>query len=29
MKGIKIPNKAKEIKMSQYADDSNFYLKNQ
>ena len=29
IKGIKIPNKSKEIKISQYADDSNFYLKNQ
>ena len=29
IKGIKIPNKSKEIKISQYADDSSFYLKNQ
>ena len=29
IKGIKIPNKPKEMKISQYADDSNFYLKNQ
>ena len=24
--GIKIPNKMKEIKISQYVDDCNFYL---
>ena len=29
IKGINIPNKPKEIKISQYADDSNFYLKNE
>ena len=29
IKGIKIPNKSKEIKIPQYVDDSNFYLKNQ
>ena len=27
IKGIIIPNKRKEIKISQYADDSNFLLK--
>ena len=27
--GLKIPNKSKEIKISPYAHDSNFYLKNQ
>lgn len=29
IKWIKIPYKSKEIKISQSADDSNFYLKNQ
>ena len=29
MKGIKIPNKTKEIKISQYADDSKFLLRKQ
>ena len=27
--GIKIPNYQNQIKISQYADDSNFFLKNQ
>ena len=27
--GIHIPNKTKQIKLSQYADDSNFFLKDQ
>ena len=27
--GIKIPNKTKQIKISQYADDSNFLIKTQ
>ena len=29
IKGMHIPNKTKEIKISQYADDSNLFLKNQ
>ena len=29
IKGIDIPNKTKQIKTSQYADDSNLFLKNQ
>ena len=29
IQGIKIPNKKKDIKLSQYADDSNFFLANQ
>lgn len=29
IKGIKIPNYTKEIKVSQYADDSNFHLKEE
>ena len=29
IKGIKIPNKRKEIQISQYADDSNFTLTQQ
>ena len=29
IKGINIPNKSKENKISQYVDDSNFYLKIQ
>ena len=27
--GIQIPNKTKQIKISQYADDTNLFLKNQ
>ena len=29
IKGIKIPNTKKPVKISQYADDSNFFLKDQ
>ena len=29
IKGIKIPNTKKPIKISQYADDENFFLKDQ
>ena len=29
IQGIKIPNKQIDIKLSQYADDSNFFLANQ
>ena len=29
IKGVKIPNNKKEIKISQYADDSNFLLTEQ
>ena len=29
IKGIHIPNNTKQIKISQYADDSNLFLKNQ